>query len=188
MRTDWNAITPTNMRSFTFLAAVPCALAQSYSYDPAGIDTHVSIRVNGHNKYQTMIGGGCSGAFGIACTCGKHQYYMISEQYILMTFLSDRRPVRCGWSFSRQPTARHQDSLRRKHWRPLHRPQPHPIHTARLDPPLLPSDTHRTLPLHLGWQRCVPSQPDQNGAQVQPRPVCLRRRLERPGLHEKQQE
>lgn len=56
------------MKTHTFLAGISCAYAQSYSYDPAGIDTHVSIKVNGHNKHQTMIGGGCSGAFGIACT------------------------------------------------------------------------------------------------------------------------
>lgn len=55
------------MKAYTFLAGISCACAQSYSYDPAGIDTHVSIQVNGHNKHQTMIGGGCSGAFGIAC-------------------------------------------------------------------------------------------------------------------------
>ena len=55
------------MKAYTFLAGISCACAQSYSYDPAGIDTHVSIKVNGHNKHQTMIGGGCSGAFGIAC-------------------------------------------------------------------------------------------------------------------------
>lgn len=30
-------------------------------------DNAVSIVVNGFTKYQTMIGGGCSGAFGIAC-------------------------------------------------------------------------------------------------------------------------
>ena len=55
------------MKTFALLAGISSACAQSYSYDPAGIDTHVSIKVNGHNKHQTMIGGGCSGAFGIAC-------------------------------------------------------------------------------------------------------------------------
>jgi len=55
------------MKAYTIFAGITCACAQSYSYDPAGIDIHVSIQVNGHNKHQTMIGGGCSGAFGIAC-------------------------------------------------------------------------------------------------------------------------
>lgn len=55
------------MKTCAFLAGISCVCAQSYTYDPAGIDTHVSIKVNGHNKHQTMIGGGCSGAFGIAC-------------------------------------------------------------------------------------------------------------------------
>jgi hypothetical protein len=70
----------TTMKTYTFLAAIPSVWAQSYSYDPAGIDTHVSIRVNGHNKHQTMIGGGCSGAFGIACKCKEHHpMYVIDE-------------------------------------------------------------------------------------------------------------
>ncbi|KAM0700409.1 hypothetical protein Q7P35_012130 [Cladosporium inversicolor] len=55
------------MKAYNLLADISCACAQSYTYDPAGSDTHVSIKVNGHNKHQTMIGGGCSGAFGIAC-------------------------------------------------------------------------------------------------------------------------
>jgi hypothetical protein len=55
------------MKTYTILAGISSAYAQSYTYNPAGIDTHVSIQVNGHNKHQTMIGGGCSGAFGIAC-------------------------------------------------------------------------------------------------------------------------
>ena len=32
-----------------------------------GIDTSVFVSVNGFIKYQEMIGGGCSGAFGVAC-------------------------------------------------------------------------------------------------------------------------
>lgn len=61
------------MKAYTFLTGISCAYAQSYSYYPAGIDTHVSIKVNGHNKHQTMIGGGCSGAFGIACKSIDYQ-------------------------------------------------------------------------------------------------------------------
>lgn len=57
------------MKTYVLLAGISSAAAQSYSYDPIGIDTRVSISVNGHNKHQTMIGGGCSGAFGIACKC-----------------------------------------------------------------------------------------------------------------------
>lgn len=60
------------MKIYVLLAGISSVAAQSYSYDPVGIDTHVSISVNGHNKHQTMIGGGCSGAFGIACKCDKY--------------------------------------------------------------------------------------------------------------------
>lgn len=55
------------MRSSSILSCLPLAAAQYYSYNPAGIDTTVSVKINGNNKHQTMIGGGCSGAFGIAC-------------------------------------------------------------------------------------------------------------------------
>jgi len=40
--------------------------AQAWSYNPDTSST-ASITVNAFEKYQTMIGGGCSGAFGIAC-------------------------------------------------------------------------------------------------------------------------
>lgn len=43
------------------------AMAQEWTYTPVGIDTSVSVTINAYTKYQTMIGGGCSGAFGIAC-------------------------------------------------------------------------------------------------------------------------
>ena len=43
------------------------SLAQYWTYDPGNIDTSVSITIDASTKYQTMIGGGCSGAFGIAC-------------------------------------------------------------------------------------------------------------------------
>ena len=42
--------------------------AQWWTYsDPAYTQSPISIVVNTYIKYQTMIGGGCSGAFGIAC-------------------------------------------------------------------------------------------------------------------------
>lgn len=44
------------------------ASAQWWTYtDPAYTNTPISIVINPYIKYQTMIGGGCSGAFGIAC-------------------------------------------------------------------------------------------------------------------------
>lgn len=50
------------------LTAATGATAQWYTYtDPAYTNTPISIVVNTYIKYQTMIGGGCSGAFGIAC-------------------------------------------------------------------------------------------------------------------------
>ena len=50
------------------LAAAGAVSAQWYAYqDPTYTDDPISIVVNAYTKYQTMIGGGCSGAFGIAC-------------------------------------------------------------------------------------------------------------------------
>mgnify|MGYP001940425939 CR=1 FL=1 len=47
--------------------AQPCS-AQYWTYeDPTLTREGVSISVNPNIKYQIMIGGGCSGAFGIAC-------------------------------------------------------------------------------------------------------------------------
>lgn len=50
------------------LAAVSPVAAQWWTYtDPELTNEPISITVNSYIKYQTMIGGGCSGAFGIAC-------------------------------------------------------------------------------------------------------------------------
>lgn len=53
------------MRSPLILLAATGASAQ-WSYTE-NTDASVSVVVNGFIKYQEMIGGGCSGAFGIAC-------------------------------------------------------------------------------------------------------------------------
>ena len=56
------------MNLFLFLASAIGAGAQWWTYsDPAYTDIPISITINSYIKYQTMIGGGCSGAFGIAC-------------------------------------------------------------------------------------------------------------------------
>ena len=56
------------MRVFIFLATAACVKAQWWTYhDAEYTNTPISIVVNTYMKYQTMIGGGCSGAFGIAC-------------------------------------------------------------------------------------------------------------------------
>ena len=56
------------MSLFIILAIAVGADAQWWTYqDPALTDAGVSINVNTEVKYQMMIGGGCSGAFGIAC-------------------------------------------------------------------------------------------------------------------------
>lgn len=47
--------------NFGFSQYVPTPWSYSQTEEP------VSITVNAYAKYQTMIGGGCSGAFGIAC-------------------------------------------------------------------------------------------------------------------------
>jgi glucosylceramidase len=46
--------------------AIGSSSAWTYTYTE-NTDTSVSIVVNAFKKYQEMIGGGCSGAFGIAC-------------------------------------------------------------------------------------------------------------------------
>lgn len=56
---------PSAGMAISLLAAVAGASAQ-WAYTE-NTDTSVSIVVNAFTKYQTMIGGGCSGAFGIAC-------------------------------------------------------------------------------------------------------------------------
>jgi hypothetical protein len=56
------------MKLLAILAVVRAASAQWWTYsDPEYTNTPISIVVNTYIKYQTMIGGGCSGAFGIAC-------------------------------------------------------------------------------------------------------------------------
>lgn len=56
------------MRAALVVASAGSASAQYWTYDNlAFTDEGVSISVNSNVKYQTMIGGGCSGVFGIAC-------------------------------------------------------------------------------------------------------------------------
>ncbi|KAK5134349.1 hypothetical protein LTR08_006529 [Meristemomyces frigidus] len=50
--------------SLLLAGAVGASAQWSYTENT---DNKVSVVVNGYQKYQTMIGGGCSGAFGIAC-------------------------------------------------------------------------------------------------------------------------
>jgi hypothetical protein len=53
---------------FALLALTTGVSAQWWTYsDPAYTNSPISIVINTYIKYQTMIGGGCSGAFGIAC-------------------------------------------------------------------------------------------------------------------------
>lgn len=55
------------MKTLLMSITIVGSLAQYWTYDPGNIDTSVSITIDASTKYQTMIGGGCSGAFGIAC-------------------------------------------------------------------------------------------------------------------------
>ena len=56
------------MKICTTLSVAGSVSAQWWTYsDPQYTNEGISISVNAHAKYQTMIGGGCSGAFGIAC-------------------------------------------------------------------------------------------------------------------------
>ena len=57
---------PNKMKSFLVLLAVTVGPTAAWVYTE-NTDASVSIVVNTFTKYQTMIGGGCSGAFGIAC-------------------------------------------------------------------------------------------------------------------------
>ena len=56
------------MRAALILASAGSAAAQYWTYpNPALTNEGVSISINPNVQYQTMIGGGCSGAFEIAC-------------------------------------------------------------------------------------------------------------------------
>ncbi|KAI7426756.1 hypothetical protein KC368_g18245, partial [Hortaea werneckii] len=56
-----------DMKYLLALSAATGALSQDWVIPSDGIDTEVALTVNGYDKHQTMIGGGCSGAFGVAC-------------------------------------------------------------------------------------------------------------------------
>ena len=59
---------PTMLSTRLALLCAGTVSAQWWTYsDPEYTNTPISIVVNTYIKYQTMIGGGCSGAFGIAC-------------------------------------------------------------------------------------------------------------------------
>ncbi|KAI6898131.1 glycoside hydrolase [Hortaea werneckii] len=55
------------MKYLLALSAATGALSQDWVIPSDGINTEVALTVNGYDKHQTMIGGGCSGAFGVAC-------------------------------------------------------------------------------------------------------------------------
>jgi hypothetical protein len=60
------------MKFCTVLAVFATVSAQWWTYsDPQYTNTPISIVVNTYSRYQTMIGGGCSGAFGSAYTDGQ---------------------------------------------------------------------------------------------------------------------
>ncbi|KAI9709699.1 MAG: hypothetical protein M1820_003101 [Bogoriella megaspora] len=55
-----------------------------------GVDTTVSITVNSFVKYQEMIGGGCSGAFGVACDqFGRNGLSPANQQTVTETLFSE---------------------------------------------------------------------------------------------------
>ena len=53
------------MKSSAYTVLAVAAHASAWSYDRA--PGRASVRVDAGQKYQEMVGGGCSGAFGIAC-------------------------------------------------------------------------------------------------------------------------
>ena len=56
------------MKTYLLFLAARTVSAQWWTYEnPALTSEGVSITINPSIKYQTMVGGGCSGAFGIAC-------------------------------------------------------------------------------------------------------------------------
>lgn len=56
------------VKTYLLLHAVGSATAQRWTYPNSALTSEgVSITTDPSVKYQTMIGGGCSGAFGIAC-------------------------------------------------------------------------------------------------------------------------
>ncbi|KAL9076014.1 MAG: hypothetical protein Q9157_003816 [Trypethelium eluteriae] len=55
-----------------------------------GINTTVSVVVNGFVKYQQMIGGGCSGAFGVACDqFGRYGLSPANQDIVTETLFSE---------------------------------------------------------------------------------------------------
>jgi glucosylceramidase len=48
--------------------AIVVSAQASYGADNKSLTFETTININAGKKYQTMIGGGCSGAFGAACT------------------------------------------------------------------------------------------------------------------------
>lgn len=56
------------MNTYSLLLTAVGATAQRWTYqNPSLMTEGVSISINPDVKDQTMVGGGCSGAFGIAC-------------------------------------------------------------------------------------------------------------------------
>ena len=76
----------------TILALATVAAAQvpaSLNYTD-GIDTTVSVVVTTGIKYQEMIGGGCSGAFGVACDqFGRNGLSPQNQQAVTETLFSE---------------------------------------------------------------------------------------------------
>ncbi|KAI9693598.1 MAG: hypothetical protein M1822_002869 [Bathelium mastoideum] len=75
---------------FNLIYTVAAGTAPALSNYTAGINTSVSVTVNGFVKYQEMIGGGCSGAFGVACDqFGRYGLSPDNQQLVTETLFSE---------------------------------------------------------------------------------------------------
>ena len=76
--------------AFAMASMVAAGSSPAQSNYTQGIDTSVSVVVNGFVKYQKMIGGGCSGAFGVACDqFGRYGLSPASQQLVTETLFSE---------------------------------------------------------------------------------------------------
>lgn len=77
------------MRSSLLALATAVGSALAWTYEE-NTDTSVAIVVNAFTKYQVMIGGGCSGAFGIACQqFGSVNLSVANQQAVTQTLFDE---------------------------------------------------------------------------------------------------
>ena len=67
--------------------AIVVSAQASYGTDNKSLTFETTININAGKKYQTMIGGGCSGAFGAACT--TNTLSQLDQEAVVETLFSE---------------------------------------------------------------------------------------------------